>query len=141
MKTRTNARRMARGFSLLELTLVIAIMSVLMAVAAWNLIGGADDAKIRTTEASMKVVKDALQSYHLRNNAYPHSLQTLITETRTLAAGSDLDSWDQPLYYQPVGRPGAPKEEAFTLLSIGPDGQAGTDDDIDLWIALARRAK
>lgn len=139
MKTRTNARTMARGFSLLELTLVIAIMGVLMAVAAWNLIGGANNAKIDATKASMKVIKDQLQSYHLRNNAYPPSLQTLITETRTLS--TDLDAWDQPFYYQPVGRPGAPMEEAFTLLSIGPDGQAGTDDDIDIWVALARQAK
>lgn len=139
MRTRTHTH--ARAFSLLELTLVIAIMGVLMAVAAWNLIGGADDAKIQTTEASMKVVKDALQTHYSRNNAYPPTLQALITGTSTLQQGSDLDSWDRPFYYNPTGRPGAPKDQGFTLLSAGPDGEMGTEDDIDVWIALARQAK
>lgn len=134
MHTRTHSR----AFSLLELTLVIAIMGVLMAVAAWNLIGGADDAKVQTTKASMKVVKDALQTYYTRNNAYPLTLQELIPTP--LAQGSDLDSWDRPFYYSPTGKPNAPREQGFTLLSMGPDGQPGTEDDIDVWIALARKA-
>ncbi|MFI4871940.1 MAG: type II secretion system protein GspG [Phycisphaerales bacterium JB058] len=140
MNTRTNTRLHARGFSLLELTLVIAIMGVLMAVAAINLIGGADDAKIETTKASMKTIKDALQQYQTRNNSYPPALQTLITGTKQLQEGADLDSWDQPFYYSPVGRSGAPKEQGFTLISGGPDTQMGTEDDIDIWIALARKA-
>lgn len=140
MNTRTNTRLHARGFSLLELTLVIAIMGVLMAVAAINLIGGADDAKVETTKASMKVIKDQLQQYHTRNNGYPPTLQTLITGTSSLQQGADLDSWDQPFYYSPVGRSGAPKEQGFTLISAGPDNQMGTEDDIDIWIALARKA-
>lgn len=138
MNTRPNTRLHARGFSLLELTLVIAIMGVLMAVAAINLIGGADDAKVETTKASMKVIKDSLQQYHTRNNAFPPTLQTLIAGTGALQQGSDLDSWDQPFYYNPVGRSGAPKEQGFTLVSAGPDNEMGTEDDIDIWIALAR---
>lgn len=135
----TRRRTHARGFSLLELSLVIAIMGILMAVAAWNLIGGADDAKVKTTEASMKQIKNALQTYHLNNNAFPPTLQSLIPSP--LEQGSDLDSWDKPFYYSPTGKPGAPKEQGFTLISMGADGIAGTEDDIDIWIALARTAK
>ena len=39
-----------------------------------------------------------------------------------------------------MGRSGAPKEQGFTLISGGPDTQMGTEDDIDIWIALARKA-
>ena len=35
---------------------------------------------------------------------------------------------------------GAPKEQGFTLISGGPDTQMGTEDDIDVWVALARKA-
>ena len=140
MNTCSNTRLHARGFSLLELTLVIAIMGVLMAIAAVNLIGGADDAKIQATKSSMRTIKDALQSYQTRNNSYPPTLATLITGTSQLQLGADLDSWDQPFYYSPVGRNGAPKEQGFTLISGGPDTQMGTEDDIDVWVALARKA-
>lgn len=139
MVTRTSTQRQARGFSLLELTLVIAIMGVLMAVAAYNLIGGADDAKIRVTKASMGTIKNALQQYYTHNSAYPATLHALIPTP--LERGSDLDSWDRPFYYSPTGSPGAPRDQGFTLRSAGPDGQMGTEDDIDIWIALARTAK
>lgn len=141
MQPTTNTRRRthARGFSLLELSLVIAIMGILMAVAAWNLIGGADDAKVQTTKASMQTIKSALQQYQVRNNAFPPTLQTLIPSP--LQQGADLDAWDNPFYYNPAGKPGAPKEQGFTLISMGADGVAGTEDDIDIWIALARNAQ
>ncbi len=139
MNARTKTRLHARGFSLLELTLVIAIMGVLMAVAAFNLIGGADDAKAKVTKTSMATIKNALQTYYTNQNAYPPTLQVLIPTP--LAQGSDLDSWDRPYYYNPAGKPGAPREQGFTLISAGSDGQMGTEDDIDIWIALARQAK
>ncbi len=138
MQPTTQTRTHARGFSLLELSLVIAIMGVLMAVAAWNLIGGADDAKIQATKASMQTIKNAMQTYQVRNNSFPPSLQTLIPSQ--LQQGADLDAWDNTFYYQPNGKPNAPKSEGFTLISRGPDGVAGTADDMDIWIVLARQA-
>ena len=139
MQPTTQTKTHARGFSLLELSLVIAIMGILMAVAAYNLIGGADDAKISATKASMQTIKSSLQQYQVQNNAFPPSLSALIPGK--LASGSDLDAWDVPFYYQPNGKPNAPKEEGFTLISMGPDGQSGTEDDMDIWIVLARQAR
>lgn len=128
-----------RGFSLLELSLVIAIMGILMAVAAWNLMGGANDAKVQATKASMRTIQTALETYQVNNNAFPPSLNAIIPSK--LKSGSELDAWDNPFYYQPVGKPGARPEEGFTLISMGPDGQAGTEDDIDIWIDLKREAQ
>jgi len=139
MKPNARTRTHARGFSLLELSLVIAIMGILMAVAAYNLIGGADDAKVSATKMSMQMIKSALQQYQVQNNTFPPSLSALIPGK--LSSGSDLDAWDRTFYYDPRGKPDAPKEEGFTLLSKGPDGVAGTEDDMDIWIVLARKAQ
>lgn len=133
MNTRTH--RTAHGFSLLELTLVIAIMGVLMAIAAYNLLGGADDAKKQATIQSMQVIKNAMNTYNARNNAYPPNIQTLI-QANILEAGADLDGWKRPFYFSPVGKPDAPIGQRFTLISMGSDGLSGTEDDIDIWVAL-----
>ena len=133
MNTRTH--RTAHGFSLLELSLVIAIMGVLMAIAAYNLIGGADDAKKQATIQSMQVIKNAMNTYNARNSTYPPSIQTLI-QANILEAGADLDGWKRPFYFSPVGKPDAPVGQKFTLISMGSDGVSGTEDDIDIWIAL-----
>jgi len=128
MKPNARTRTHARGFSLLELSLVI----------AYNLIGGADDAKISATKASMQTIKSALQQYQVQNNTFPPSLAALIPGK--LSSGSDLDAWDRAFYYDSRGKPNAPKEEGFTLISKGPDGESGTPDDMDIWIVLARKA-
>jgi general secretion pathway protein G len=138
MQPTTQTRTHARGFSLLELSLVIAIMGILMAVAAFNLIGGANNAKVSATKASMQNIKTAMQQYQVQNNSYPPAIATLIPSS--LQTGADLDGWDQPFYYQPTGKPNAPVEQGFTLVSIGADRQPGTEDDMDIWIVLARKA-
>ena len=50
-KAQSAARRVRRGFSLLELMLVLAIMGILMSVVAYNVIGAGDKAEPKTTGA------------------------------------------------------------------------------------------
>ena len=80
MKTSKNRIKRARsGFSLLELMLVLAIMGILMAVVAINVLGAGDKAKITATKATLKNIKTAMSSYHLETSGWPPDLQTLIT--------------------------------------------------------------
>ena len=134
----TNRKRMgnaqrgaswARGFSLLELTLVIAIMGLLITVVVINVAGQGDRARRKTTEMRLGGIATALKQYHVENGSYPPTLQTLVT-VKIMEAGKDKDAWDNAVFYDPRGRN---EEQPFLLSSPGADKQSGTDDDINYW--------
>lgn len=123
--------RVARGFSLLELSLVIVIMGLLMTVAAVSLLGAGNRAKIGATKQTMHTIKSAIQQYQLNENMYPVDLDALVKgKTPYLEDKKNADGWDQPLRYAVPGRDGKP----FSLASSGEDKQFGTEDDIDVWL-------
>ncbi|MFG0327090.1 MAG: competence type IV pilus major pilin ComGC [Phycisphaerales bacterium JB037] len=119
-----------RAFSLLEITLVLAIIGVLMAVAAVNIFGASERANIRATQASLETIGTALKDYALNHQSnYPATLSVLVQE-KFLEDKALTDAWGQPFYFSPTqtvaGNP-------FQLLSGGPDKEVGTEDDIDYW--------
>lgn len=120
--------RTARAFSLLELTLVLVIIGALMAMAAVNLLGGASRAKIKTTKASMQTIASQLKTYYIEQNAYPPTLEVLVTG-KFLEAKSLKDSFDGSYYYKTPGRNNNP----YDLISSGEDKQLGSADDLDVW--------
>ena len=131
MKTQTQNLAAQRGFSLLELMLVLAIIGVLTAVAAVSLSGQGTKAKIKVTQTSMAQIRNALRGYQLDNNVYPPSLQAL-TVGKTAYLSNDFrlaDGWGQDFLYAAPGSNG----REFDLFSKGPDGVFGTEDDIDVW--------
>lgn len=129
-QTVRNSVRVARGFSLLELSLVIVIMGLLMTVAAVSLLGAGNRAKAGTTKATMHTIKSAIAQYQLNENMYPVDLDALVKgKTPYLEDKKNADGWDQPLRYATPGRDGKP----FSLISSGEDKQFGTEDDIDVW--------
>ncbi len=121
-------RSARRGFSLLELSLVLALVGVMMAVAAYNIMGMGEKAKIRATKASLTTIKGILQSYQVDHSTYPPDLQTLIT-SKYMEDKKIQDGFQQPLYYANPGIGG----RAYELLSAGPDTKFQTADDIDVW--------
>lgn len=129
MKTWQYARRAPRAFSLLELMLVLAILGILMAVAAWNLAATGDKAKIRATTVTLETIRQQLAAYNLEKNGYPPNLVALTTAGFLDPSKKLVDGWDQPLIYMTPGLNGRPYE----LLSAGPDKQPSTPDDIDVW--------
>lgn len=121
------SRRTARGFSLLELMLVLVIIGALMAMAAVNLIGQGEKAKIKTTTTSMQTISGVLKQYQLEHSAYPQTIEVLVTG-KYLEAKSLNDSFNSQFYYKTPGR-----AQGYDLISAGPDKQLGTADDIDIW--------
>ncbi len=120
--------RAARGFSLLEIMLVVAIIGILMGAVAWNLAGQAEKAKISATKVTMRTIKGALTTYSVEHSAYPPTLGPLVLQ-KTIEEKSTKDSWGRDYFYSPQGLNTNP----FQLISLGADGQAGTTDDIDVW--------
>ncbi len=120
------------AFSLIELTLVLVIIGVLTAVAAYNIMGQGTNAKISATKTSMSTIKGALDSYQLQHNAYPPALATLATAN--ILDGTKLkDGWKRDFYYSVPGINGRP----FDLMSGGPDTTRGSGDDIEYWRDIA----
>lgn len=129
------ARRPRRaGFSLLELMLVLGILGVLMAVASVSVLGGQKRANIRATEASLRTINTAITDYRVYANRFPENLDLLVGEYLQ-GQGSLNDAWGNRFYYMiQVGN----EQQPYLLISDGPDGEPGTEDDIDLWEVLNR---
>lgn len=119
--------RKARGFSLLELMLVLAIMGLLMGVVAYNLLGQGDKAKKKTTEASLFTLKGAVDTYILEYSVAPANLQLLVTAKIIDSNAKLKDGWESDFLFDPT--PAADRK--YGLGSAGPDKQPGTEDDID----------
>lgn len=117
-----------RGFSLLELSLVIAIMGILMTIVTINLVGGAASARESATVTSMNTIKTAVDQYLARHGSMPAGLDVLVTEQ--LVSSGISDAWERPFYFAPNPAGQTPR---FTLISMGEDGVPQTEDDINIW--------
>ncbi len=133
--TPSRRRRAAPGFSLIELTLVVVILGVLMAVVAVNVMGQGEKAKKRATEASMTTIQQTLETYHLEYSDFPPNLELLRQLDGFLQQNKPVeDGWKRKYVYRVT--PGL--SHPYELRSVGGDGQPGTADDIDIWTMYER---
>lgn len=112
------------GFSVLELTIAIAILGVMMAVAGFAFVPMLLNARAKATEQSMKNVDAAIKQYFAAKGSFPPALRDLVPN---YMESMPLDGWDREFFYSPNG----PTPNSFILISWGSDGEDGTADDID----------
>jgi len=72
-----------RAFTLIELLIVAAIITILAAIAVPNFLQAQTRAKVARVHAEMRTMMEALELYHVDNNAYPYRRNTLGTLRRT----------------------------------------------------------
>jgi general secretion pathway protein G len=144
MKTELiNKPRQQRGFTLIELMVVLAIIGVLAALIVPNVLGRADDARITAARTDVGNVMQALKLYKLDNQRFPtgaQGLNALILKPTTEPVPSNWkpyldklpnDPWGRPYQYMNPGIKGE-----VDVLSFGADGQAGGEGnnaDIGSW--------
>lgn len=128
---RKNPSRVAArsAFTLLEMMLVLVIIGVLASVAALNLVGGADKARVNATEATIKTVEAALKQFYFDTGAYPTTEQGLVVLVPKYIEKAPLDGWKRELFYYSPGVNG----NDFEIVSIGKDALPDTEDDIQSW--------
>ena len=75
-KIRVGKKR--KGFMILELIIVVAIIGILAAVAVPNLIGMTDEAKVARIQSDLTTVGTAVELYYVKNGSYPTSMEALV---------------------------------------------------------------
>ena len=134
-----------RGFTLIEIMVVVVIMGILAALVVPKLMGRADDARIQAARSDIATIMQSLKLYKLDNNRYPtteQGLQALIAkptsgpEPKGWKAGGYLeklpkDPWGNPYQYQSPGLKG--EIDVYSLGADGQPGGAGNDADIGSW--------
>lgn len=74
-------RRIRRGFTLIELMIVVAIIGILAAVAIPNFLEATNEAKAARIQADLSAIGAAVEIYHIKNGTYPSSLAELVSQT------------------------------------------------------------
>jgi general secretion pathway protein G len=130
------ARVAERGYSLLELLVVLAILGLIIAIAAPRVIGYFDASKAKTAEIQIANIAAALDLYYLANSAYPteqQGLKALVERPEGVdtwdgpylnRADGIVDPWDRPYQYKQPGAHGK-----FDVMSYGADGKEGGEGE------------
>jgi general secretion pathway protein G len=140
----SSARSGRRGFTLLEIMIALAILSLLIGLAVSNLDKFFGDAQSSTAQLFVKEsIKLPLTSYRIKMGDYPSTaegLQALITAPAGKAeqwsgpyfadTKIPLDPWGEPYVYR---YPGTKNKSSYDIFSKGPDKTEGTADDIGNW--------
>lgn len=125
-----------KGFTLIEMLLVVVILSTLAAMIVPRFAGRSDEARAAAARADVQAnLASALDLYEIDNGAYPNRLEDLVTDPGTARRWRGpyvkkkarlTDPWGRDYVYAVPSSKGLD----YDLMSSGPDGRAGNDDDI-----------
>ena len=139
------APRASRGFTLIEVMVVVAILAILAAIIVPRIMGRPEEAKRIKAQIDIKSIEEALNLYKLDNGVYPtteQGLEALVKkpDTAPLAlkwkdggylSRTPQDPWGRPYRYLSPGEHGD-----FDVYSFGADGEPGgegKDADVQSW--------
>ena len=132
--------RNQKGFTLLEILVVVMILGLLISLAAPRILGRTDEARVTKGMADIKAIETALGMYKLDSGNYPTTEQGLIALVEAPTQGPEarsyradgylervpLDPWNRDFLYASDGR-------SYVIRSMGADGEEGGDGvDADL---------
>ncbi len=144
---RRDIRKRGRGFTLIEIMVVITILGILAALIVPRVVGRTDDARIAAAKQDIASIMQALKLYRLDNGAYPTTEQGL----KALLAKPTLEpipsNWKQGGYLERSSMPKDPwgneykylnpglrgEIDVFSYARDGQSGGEGVDADVGSW--------
>jgi len=140
---KTQSVRKQRGFTLIELMVVLAIIGILASLVVPNILGRADDARMTAAKTDVGNLMQALKLYKLDNQRFPtaeQGLQALVTKPSTEPVPTNWKSYLDKLPTDPWGKPyqylNTGLKSEVDVMSWGADGQTGGEGvnaDIGSW--------
>ncbi len=132
MKTKEESlavQTLRSGFTLIEILVAVAIIGILGTVATMSITSNLEKAKGTAAKEAVGNIKAAVVNYNLQNKKWPSDLTALITakgdEDPVLEGGEGAleDPWGTEYKMERSGK-------RIAIISAGPDGEFGTDDDV-----------
>ena len=137
-------RRSERGYTLVEILVVITIIGLIMALVGPRVLNYLTESKVKTARIQIQSFASALDLFYLDAGRYPTSAEGLAVLVRPTAGVTawngpylkggivPADPWGKPYVYRSPGEHGA-----YDVVSFGSDGQeggTGTAADITSWL-------
>lgn len=140
------ARRLpgtGRGFTLIEIMVVVTIIAILGAFMVPKLTGFTHEARVTAAKQDIATIVGALKMYHLQNQRYPTTEQGLQALVEKPTSGPPANNWQTGGYLEklrndPWGKPyqylcPGVRGGDFDVFSLGADGQpGGTGENADI---------
>ena len=133
--------RTPSAFTLIELLLVLVILGILAAIVVPKFSGRTEQARVTAAQSQLATFGTALDAFEVDTGSYPKGkggLTDLIQQPRDaqnwrgpyLKSEIPLDPWGNAYLYE---CPGKHNPSGYDVMSMGPDGRVGGDDDIANW--------
>ncbi|MDI6604223.1 MAG: type II secretion system protein GspG [Thermoanaerobacteraceae bacterium] len=135
-----------QGFTLVELIVVVAIVAILTAVLFPKLLVYTENARVSKAMGDLSSMKSIVKAFAADHDYgyYPTADTGKATSVGTVlqdkgiqwydgTKGEVKDPWGNPYYYGTVPDSRGMANQLYLIISFGPDGKEGTDDDI--WIS------
>jgi general secretion pathway protein G len=136
-------RRRRRGFTILELLIVIGILIAIMGIVLVNVMSAGEKADKKLALVQIKGFEGAIEQFQAEMKRLPSEEEGLavLWSKEALSSDDEKSKWGGPYLKEPKPKdawgnawiyrnPSQTEGMTFDIVSIGPDGQEGTEDDI-----------
>lgn len=121
-----------RGFTLVELLIVILILGLLGSLVAPQMFSRVDSSRVQTAETQIRMLETAINTFRIDTGRFPENLDELLKSDHPMWDGPYLprevpaDPWGNAYVYKVPGEDGKP----FDLISYGPEGTENSESVI-----------
>jgi len=116
------------GFTLVEIMVVIVILGLLATLVVQNVVGASDEARAQTAKTNCTNIAGAVRLYRAKKGTLPETLDALTAKDdkgNSYLEELPKDPWGHDFEIRTGDGP-----NDWEVISLGPDGAAGTEDDI-----------